>query len=79
MKAPAREGPLDGAHVHSTVFSPDGRYLFVQDLGADKIYGYRYTVDGSRGLISPTDTRYTPVKAGARATWCSAPTAGTHT
>ncbi|MEK6352614.1 MAG: lactonase family protein [Burkholderia cenocepacia] len=59
------KGRQDGAHVHSTVFSPDGRYLFVQDLGADKIYGYRYTVDGSRGLISPTDTRYTPVKAGS--------------
>ncbi len=59
------KGRQDGAHVHSTVFSPDGRYLFVQDLGADKIFGYRYTVDGSRGLISPTDTRYTPVKAGS--------------
>ncbi|GBH26036.1 3-carboxymuconate cyclase [Burkholderia vietnamiensis] len=59
------KGRQDGAHVHSTVFSPDGRYLFVQDLGADKIYGYRYTVAGSRGLISPTDTRYTPVKPGS--------------
>ncbi|RQR64891.1 lactonase family protein [Burkholderia sp. Bp9126] len=59
------KGRQDGAHVHSTVFSPDGRYLFVQDLGADKIFGYRYTADGSRGLISPTDTRYTPVKAGS--------------
>ncbi|PRE62612.1 3-carboxymuconate cyclase [Burkholderia multivorans] len=63
-KGPVR-GRQDNAHVHSTVFSPDGRYLLVQDLGLDKIYGYRYTVDGSRGLISPTDTRYTPVKAGA--------------
>ncbi|RAD92046.1 lactonase family protein [Burkholderia multivorans] len=63
-KGPVR-GRQDNAHVHSTVFSPDGRYLFVQDLGLDKIYGYRYTVDGSRGLISPTDTRYTPVKGGA--------------
>ncbi|RQR50311.1 lactonase family protein [Burkholderia sp. Bp9125] len=59
------KGRQDGAHVHSTVFSPDGRYLFVQDLGADRIFGYRYTVDGSRGLISPTDTRYTTVKAGS--------------
>ncbi|KUZ62430.1 3-carboxymuconate cyclase [Burkholderia ubonensis] len=59
------KGRQDGAHAHSAVFSPDGRYLFVQDFGADKIFGYRYTVDGSRGLISPTDTRYTPVKAGS--------------
>ena len=78
MKAPACEGRTD-AHVHSTVFSPDGRYLFVQDLGADKICGYRYTVDGSRGLISPTDTRHAGEGGPARATWCSAPTAGTHT
>ncbi|KVR75772.1 3-carboxymuconate cyclase [Burkholderia ubonensis] len=59
------KGRQDGAHAHSAVFSPDGRILFVQDLGADKIFGYHYTVDGSRGLISPTDTRYTPVKPGS--------------
>jgi 6-phosphogluconolactonase (cycloisomerase 2 family) len=29
-------------HVHSAVESPDGRYVFAQDLGADKIYIYRY-------------------------------------
>lgn len=55
----------DGAHVHSTVFSPDGKYLFVQDLGADKLYSYRYTPDGSRGLIGPTESRYTLAKAGS--------------
>jgi len=27
----------DRAHVHSVVFSPDGRYLYTQDLGMDKI------------------------------------------
>src|SRR4051794_6597199 len=30
------KGRQDNAHVHSTVFSPDGHYLFAQDLGADK-------------------------------------------
>lgn len=29
-------------HVHSVVSAPDGHYVFVQDLGADKIYNYRY-------------------------------------
>lgn len=29
-------------HVHSAVESPDGRYVLAQDLGADKIYIYRY-------------------------------------
>ncbi|MDL5477594.1 lactonase family protein, partial [Klebsiella pneumoniae] len=38
-------GRQDGAHVHSAVFAPDGQYLFAQDLGDDKVYGYRYTPD----------------------------------
>lgn len=29
-------------HVHSIVSSPDGRFVFAQDLGADRIYAYRY-------------------------------------
>ncbi|WJF91656.1 lactonase family protein [Paraburkholderia bonniea] len=58
-------GRQDNAHVHSTVFSPDGQYLFVQDLGADKIYSYRYTPDGSRGLFGPTGTRYTVLPKGS--------------
>ena len=58
-------GRQDSAHVHSTVFSPDGRYLFAQDLGADRLYAYRYTPDGSRGLLGPTDTRYAEMKAGS--------------
>jgi len=33
----------DRAHIHSTVFSPDSEYLFLPDLGADKIrtYGFK--------------------------------------
>ena len=30
------------AHVHSTVSSPDGQYVFSSDLGADKIFAYRF-------------------------------------
>jgi 6-phosphogluconolactonase len=30
------------AHVHSTVSSPDGRYVFSNDLGADRIFVYRF-------------------------------------
>jgi 6-phosphogluconolactonase (cycloisomerase 2 family) len=30
------------AHVHSTVSSPDGHYVFSNDLGADKIFVYRF-------------------------------------
>jgi 6-phosphogluconolactonase (cycloisomerase 2 family) len=50
------------------VFSPDGKYLFAQDLGVDKVFAYRYTADpsaSSRGLFGPTEARYTPIKAGS--------------
>jgi 6-phosphogluconolactonase (cycloisomerase 2 family) len=30
------------AHVHSTISSPDGKYVFSNDLGADKIFVYRF-------------------------------------
>jgi 6-phosphogluconolactonase (cycloisomerase 2 family) len=30
------------AHVHSVVSSPDGQYVFSNDLGADKIFVYRF-------------------------------------
>jgi 6-phosphogluconolactonase len=59
------KGRQDNSHVHSTVFSPDGHYLFAQDLGADKLYSYRYTPDGSRGLFGPTDWRYNQEKTGS--------------
>jgi 6-phosphogluconolactonase len=29
-------------HVHSVVSAPDGKYVFVQDLGADKVFAYHY-------------------------------------
>ncbi len=75
------KGRQDNSHVHSTVFSPDGKYLFAQDLGVDKVYAYhRYTPDPSatsRGLFGPTDARYTPSPAPARAIWCSTRAANT--
>ncbi|MFM0724770.1 lactonase family protein [Paraburkholderia strydomiana] len=58
------KGRQDNSHVHSTVFSPDGRYLFAQDLGADKLYAYRYTPGDSHGPVTPTDWGYTQQKAG---------------
>jgi 6-phosphogluconolactonase len=30
------------AHVHSTVSSPDGNFVFSNDLGADKVFVYRF-------------------------------------
>jgi 6-phosphogluconolactonase len=59
------KGRQDDAHVHSTVFTPDGRYLFAQDLGNDKLYEYRYTNDGSRGLLSPVPEGYLQMPPGS--------------
>lgn len=39
-------------HVHTTVFSPDGKYVLVNDLGTDKVYVY--PVDA--GAKQPLDT-----------------------
>ena len=30
------------AHVHSAVSSPDGKFVYASDLGADKVFVYRY-------------------------------------
>ncbi|MFC3161411.1 6-phosphogluconolactonase, cycloisomerase 2 family [Chryseobacterium arachidis] len=35
-------GRQERAHIHSTVFSPDFNYLFLPDLGADKIRAYQF-------------------------------------
>lgn len=37
-------------HVHSMVSSPDGRYVFASDLGADRVFAYRYDGDKAQPL-----------------------------
>jgi len=44
----------EAPHVHSTVLSPDNKYLFVQDLGIDKII--IYTFNENSGEIAPNDS-----------------------
>ena len=41
------------AHVHSAVLSPDGRTLFVSDLGADRIFAYRYDPGNAERPLAP--------------------------
>ncbi|MBA1262664.1 lactonase family protein [Pseudomonas stutzeri] len=41
------------AHVHSAVLSPDGSTLFVSDLGADRIFVYRYDTSNPERPLSP--------------------------
>lgn len=42
----------ESPHVHSAVISPDNRFLYVPDLGTDKIYVYEF--NASNGRLSST-------------------------
>lgn len=53
--APSKVDPQRqaGAHVHSLVFSPDGLHLYASDLGADKVFIYRYDGASPEHPLSP--------------------------
>jgi 6-phosphogluconolactonase len=50
-------------HAHGAYFSPDSRFLFVCDLGLDKIMAYR--VDAASGALAPLDPAFAPLKPGS--------------
>lgn len=41
------------SNAHTTVFSPDNKFLYVTDLGADKLYQYKFSAMDSQ----PVDTK----------------------
>lgn len=47
----------DKSHPHSAVFSPDQKYIFVADLGNDRLYQYKFNKDAAEPL-SPAETPY---------------------
>lgn len=51
-----------GPHVHSTVLSPDNRFLFTPDLGLDQIKIYK--IDPANGTFTPDDPPFVSVTAG---------------
>ena len=60
------KGPTDrqeGSHPHSGTISPDGKYLFVADLGTDKITGL--TINYEKEEVLPTKDSKTIMQAGA--------------
>jgi 6-phosphogluconolactonase len=52
----------EGPHVHSSVLSPDNRYLFTPDLGLDQIKVYK--IDPERGTFTPDDPPFVAVTPG---------------
>lgn len=49
-------------HVHSTVLSPDNRFLFVSDLGTDKIMIYQF--NAKKGTLRPAEQAFAEIKPG---------------
>ena len=54
---------VNGAHTHGVIFSKDGRYAFVAELGLDRIYTYRF--DPSKPSFTPFNPAYINTSAGA--------------
>ena len=52
-----------GPHAHGVTFSPDNKFVFICDLGLDKIF--RYLFDPSQGKLAPADPPFTSTKPGS--------------
>ncbi|MGC4035032.1 MAG: lactonase family protein [Chitinophagaceae bacterium] len=52
----------EAPHVHSTVLSKDNEYVFMPDLGIDKIMVYRF--DNKKGTLTPAATPYVETEPG---------------
>lgn len=48
------------AHVHETVFSPDGKYLLTPDLGTDKVVVYRFAPESNKPLTKFSEIEVEP-------------------
>lgn len=54
------------AHVHSTVSSPDGRFVFSNDLGADKVFVYRFDPKANKDMpLVPAEPAFVQLPPGS--------------
>lgn len=54
------------AHVHSTIPSPDGKYVFASDLGADKVFAYRFDPRANQELpLTPATPTFVQLPPGS--------------
>lgn len=52
-------------HVHSTVFSPDEKYLFAADLGNDRLYRYSFKPTDATAPLTTLDPAYYEIPDGS--------------
>lgn len=52
-----------GPHSHAINVSPDNRFVFVADLGLDKVFVYRF--DAEKGKLTPNDPAFATLHPGA--------------
>lgn len=52
-----------GPKAHGIIFSPNGKYMYIAQLGLDRVYAYE--VDAAKGTITPGATPYVNTHAGA--------------
>jgi 6-phosphogluconolactonase (cycloisomerase 2 family) len=54
------------AHVHATIPSPDGQYVFSNDLGADKVFAYRFDPKANPDLpLTPATPSFVQLPPGS--------------
>jgi len=53
----------EAPHAHGATFSPDERFLFVPDLGLDRLARYRF--NHADGTLTPGDPPFTALKPGS--------------
>lgn len=54
------------SHIHSANFSPDGKFVFAHDLGADKIRGFSILKNGASVLLKTSKEINTKLGSGPR-------------
>lgn len=52
-----------GPHAHDIAFDPSGQFVFVCDLGADRVMTYR--LDADSGKLTPANPAFTALKPGS--------------
>jgi 6-phosphogluconolactonase len=53
----------EGPHAHSIDLSPDNRFAFVDDLGLDELFTYKF--DSAKGTLTPNDPPFAKLDDGS--------------